>query len=215
MGRKVYIIDDEREVRLSMGFLLRTAGVETRPFGSGDDFLEALADLEPGCLLLDVRMPEVGGLQVLEELAGREIRWPVIVMTGDAEVATVVQAMKLGAFEFLEKPLKEETLFASLERGFGSLEAEISRHAARKSAKARISNLSAREIDVLRGLQGGMPNRTLATCLNLSHRTIEMHRGNMMRKLGADGLPDALRIAADAGLQPLVCGPLAGECQAA
>jgi two-component system response regulator FixJ len=203
MNRRIYVVDDARVVRMAIGHSLRKLGIETRPFASGSDFLEALPYLEPGCLLLDIHMPEISGIGVLEELARREIGWPAIVMTSDRAVQTAVDAMKRGAFEFLQKPVNQEALLSALDRGFALLEREIVRSRARRNAQIRIRSLSSRELDVLRGLQGGMPNRALAAHLKLSHRTIEMHRGNMMRKLCAEGLPDALKVAGDAGLQPL------------
>ena len=183
--------------------------MDTRPFASGDDFLEALGELEPGCVLLDMRMPGASGLDVLRELARREIEWPVVVITAESDVATAVEAMKLGAFEFLQKPVREAPLLTAIERALARLDRDVGRCLARRQALQRLRALSPRETDVLRGLHDGLPNRALAHHLNLSHRTIEMHRGNMMRKLGAGGLPEALKVAADAGLAPLAPPPAA------
>ncbi|HWH21811.1 MAG TPA: response regulator [Allosphingosinicella sp.] len=117
-NRTVYIVDDDRDVRASLGFMLSTAGLPTRAFAGGVEFLDALGELEPGCILLDVRMPQLDGLEVLQELTRRGIDWPVVMMTGHGEVSLAVQTMKLGAVDFIEKPFEEERLHTSLGRAF-------------------------------------------------------------------------------------------------
>jgi two-component system response regulator FixJ len=199
----VYIVDDDSDVRSSIGFMLGTDGTRTRPFASGIDFLANLDSLEPGCVLLDVRMPDVDGVEVLEELAKRDIDWPVIVMTGHGEVSLAVQTMKLGAIDFLEKPFEETMLQICLHRATDLLEEQAGEIGRRREAKARIEALTDRERDVLQALIAGLPNKLIAQHFGISLRTAEMHRGNMMSRLGVKSLAEALRIASDAGVKPI------------
>jgi len=199
----VYIVDDDREVRRSLSFLLSTTEMTSRPFGSGVDFLDALSDLKPGCILLDIRMPEFDGFYVMAELGKRAIEWPVIVMTGHGEVSVAVRAMKLGAVDFLEKPFDEEILLNSLERAFGLLRDRGEAAERKQRAQDRVNALTAREKEVLRGLMAGMANKLLARRLDISLRTVEMHRANMMDRLGVRSLAEALTLAVQAGVEPL------------
>lgn len=199
----IYIVDDDRDVRSSISFMLGTSGTRSRPFASGIDFIDSLDHLEPGCILLDVRMPDIDGIGVLGELAKRDITWPVIIMTGHGEVALAVETMKLGAIDFLEKPFEETLLHSSLERAATLLEAEAGESERRREAKSRVASLTDREREVLRGLLAGMPNKLIAHRFGISLRTAEMHRANMMQRLGVKSLADALRIAGDGDLKPL------------
>jgi two-component system response regulator FixJ len=199
----VYIVDDDRDVRSSISFMLGIAGMRTRPFASGLDFIDSLEHLEPGCILLDVRMPDIDGVEVLEELAKREITWPVIIMTGHGEVSLAVQTMKLGALDFLEKPFEEDLLQTCLGRASAALAKDTGEADIRREAKVRIERLTERERDVLQGLVGGLSNKLIAHRLGISLRTAEMHRANMMHRLGVKSLADALRIASQAGLEPM------------
>ena len=201
----VYVVDDDREVRRSLSFLLGTADVQSRPFGSGLDFLDALGDLKPGCILLDIRMPEVDGFHVMGELAQRQIEWPVIVMTGHGEVSVAVRAMKLGAVDFIEKPFEEDVLLSSLERAFELLKDRGEAAERRQQAQERVDALTGREREVLQGLMAGMANKVLARRLDISLRTVEMHRANMMDRLGVHSLAEALTLAVQAGVEPLDC----------
>jgi two-component system response regulator FixJ len=198
----VYIVDDDRDVRSSISFMLGISGMRTRPFASGLDFIDSLDHLEPGCILLDVRMPEIDGVEVLEELGKREINWPVIIMTGHGEVSLAVQTMKLGAIDFLEKPFEEDLLQACLSRASVALAKETGEAGIRREAKGRIERLTERERDVLQGLIGGLSNKLIAHRLGISLRTAEMHRANMMQRLGVKSLADALRLASQAGIEP-------------
>ena len=203
MQGNVYIVDDDREVRRSLSFLLGTTEMTSRPFGSGTDFLDALLDLKPGCILLDIRMPEVDGFHVMDELGKRGVEWPVIVMTGHGEVSVAVRAMKLGAVDFLEKPFDEEVLLGSLERAFGLLKDRGEAADRKQKAQDRVTALTAREKEVLQGLMAGMANKLLARRLDISLRTVEMHRANMMDRLGVRSLAEALTLAVQAGVEPL------------
>lgn len=201
-GRLVYVIDDEQDVRVALSIELRAGGYDSRPFASAGDFLDALPELSPGCLLLDVRMPARSGLELLADLVGRGITWPAIMMTGHAEVVTAVEAMKFGAVEFLEKPFSEESLEAALERGFAVLDENVGRASARQEARARWEALTPREREIFGGVVTGLSNKELAARLSLSTRTVEMHRANLMKKLGVSSLYEMLSLAADAGVGP-------------
>jgi two-component system response regulator FixJ len=149
------------------------------------------------------------GLQVLDALARGGVDWPVIVMTGHGEVAVAVRAMKLGAVDFLEKPFGEDILMAALDRAFALIAERGEASERRRKAKAKMAVLSRREEEILRGLLAGLPNKVLARRLDISLRTVEMHRANMMTRLGAESLAEALMVAIVAGVEPL--GPELAE----
>ena len=195
----VYVIDDESEVRRSLGFFLKTAGFLPRPYLSGQDFLADAADLAPGCVLLDIRMPELSGLDVIERLGSRRGQLPVIVMTGHGDIATAVRAMKLGAIDFLEKPFEEEVMVTALRRGFDMLDQQSEAERMQRDALRRIDMLTPRERDVLALLTEGKSNKEVAIALDLSVRTVEMHRAAMFERLGVRSLPEALTLAFRAG----------------
>jgi two-component system response regulator FixJ len=199
----VHVVDDDRDVRRSLSFLLGSADFQSRPFASGSDLIESLDELQPGCVLLDIRMPDMDGFQVMNELAERGVNWPVVIMTGHGEVPVAVRAMKAGAVDFLEKPFEEEVLLGSLERAFTLLEDRKGKAERRREAEKRVSELTAREHEVLRGLMGGMPNKMLARRFDISLRTVEMHRANMMERLKVGSLAEALTLAVQAGIDPL------------
>lgn len=203
LNGNVYVVDDDREVRRSLSFMLGTADLSSRPFGSGIDFLEALDDLKPGCILLDIRMPEVDGFHVMAELARKRVEWPVVVMTGHGEVSVAVRAMKLGAVDFIEKPFEEAILLGSLDRAFTLLKDRGETAERKQMAEDRVKALTTREKEVLQGLMAGMPNKLLARELGISLRTVEMHRANMMDRLSVGSLAEALTLAVQAGVDPL------------
>jgi two-component system, LuxR family, response regulator FixJ len=196
------VIDDDRDVRRSLSFMLGAAEIRSHPFASGMDFLEALPDLEPGCVLLDLRMPQMDGFGVMAALTERDIDWPVIVMTGHGEVPVAVRAMKLGAVDFIEKPFSEQALLACFDQGMRLLSERQKSGRRRQEAHGRAATLTAREREVLRGLLAGQSNKDIAKQLGISLRTVEMHRGNMMDRLGASSLAEALTLAMEAGIKP-------------
>ena len=198
--RTVYVVDDDRDVRRSLSFMLAADHIRSHPFASGSDFLEALPDLDPGCVLLDLRMPDVDGFAVMSGMAERLVDWPVIVMTGHGEVPVAVRAMKQGAIDFIEKPFTEETLQAALANGMAVLAARAVQARRRRNAHERVKQLTAREREVLQALLAGQSNKIIAKQLGISLRTVEMHRGNMMDRLQVSGLAEALTLAIDAGL---------------
>lgn len=199
----VYVVDDDRDVRRSLSFMLSASKIRSYPFGSGGDFLEALPDLEPGCVLLDIRMPQMDGFQVMAELEKKNVDWPVIVMTGHGEVPTAVRAMKQGAVDFIEKPFSEEALLASFSQAFELLEERETSGQRRRDARERVEQLTVRESEVLEGLLAGESNKQLAARLGISLRTVEMHRGNMMERLRVGNLAEALSLALEAGMKPV------------
>ncbi len=197
--RHVYLVDDDDAIRRSAGFMLKTSGYLVQAFESGVAFLKSVKTLEMGCVLLDVRMPEIDGLEVQQALHSLGIPLPVIVMTGHGDVSVAVAAMKAGAVDFIEKPFEKTALMAALADGFGRIEKTGHRLALMEQATIRLASLTPRECDVLRGLVGGLPNKTIAYDLGISPRTVEIHRANLMTKLGVRSLSEALRVAFAAG----------------
>ncbi|MBA3677314.1 MAG: response regulator transcription factor [Sphingosinicella sp.] len=199
-SRIIYIVDDDHDVRSSISFMLGTAGIEAQPFTDGEDFLNGLEGLKPGCILLDVRMPKMDGFQVMAELESRRVDWPIVVMTGHGEVPVAVRAMKLGAVDFIEKPFGEELLLTSLDRAFTLLQDRGATAERKRNAEERVGQLTAREREVLQGLVAGLSNKLLAQRLDISLRTVEMHRANMMDRLQVSSLAEVLTLAVQAEL---------------
>lgn len=198
--RTIHIVDDEESIRRSLSFMLKTSGFQVSTHPSGVEFLKAVKSAEPGCILLDIRMPEMDGLEVQAVLAKRGITMPVIVLTGHGDISIAVRAMRAGAVDFLEKPFEKAKLIAAITEGFARLDDSSARSEQSSEAAVRIAGLTARERDVLEGLAKGLPNKTIAYDLGISARTVEVHRANLMAKLGATSLSDVLRIAFAAGL---------------
>ena len=198
--RTIHLVDDEESIRKSAGFMLKTSGFIVESYASGIAFLKVVKSVEPGCILLDVRMPEMDGLEVQETLTERGITMPVIVLTGHGDVSIAVRAMKAGAVDFLEKPFEKAALLASISNAFSRLDNTDLRSVRNSEAMVRIAVLTGRERDVLVGLAQGLPNKTIAYDLGISSRTVEVHRANLMTKLEVNSLSDALRIAFAAGL---------------
>lgn len=198
--RVVYLIDDDEAIRRSAGFLLRTSGFDVRAYASGTAFLKESRGAEPGCILLDVRMPNIDGLEVQRVLNERGVSMPVIVLTGHGDVGIAVTAMKAGAVDFLEKPFEKSVLLAAISSAFDRLGHSDGSVTSAHEARVRLAALTPREHDVLVGLVRGHPNKTIAFDLGISPRTVEVHRANLMSKLGVRTLSDALRIAFAAGL---------------
>ena len=195
----VFLVDDDDAIRRSASFMLKTSGYKVETYVSGVAFLKEARHVEAGCVLLDIRMPEMDGLQVQRELGARGIALPVIVMTGHGDVQVAVEAMKAGAVDFIEKPFEKSALFAALEDGFGRIAQSGLRAELAERAAVRLKALTPREQDVLRGLVAGLPNKTIGYDLGISPRTVEIHRAHLMEKLGVRSLADALRIAFAAG----------------
>jgi two-component system response regulator FixJ len=199
----VHIVDDDELLRAFAGQLLTQAGYGVEDHGSGVEFLAGLQEAEPGCILLDFHMPGLNGLEVQEALNERKIGWPVIVLTARGDVRLAVETMKKGAFEFLQKPFEAEALLAVMQDGFEKLEACGEEMARVARARALVDTLSPRELEVMRGLLAGLPNKLIAYELDLSVRTVEIYRFKVMEKLHARSLPTAVRLALAAGVEPL------------
>lgn len=199
-SRTVYVVDDDEAFRRSVGFALRTSGYNVEPFASGIEILKAARKLSPGCILLDIRMPDIDGLEVQRTLREQGVALPIIIMTGHGDVGVAVQAMKAGAVDFIEKPFERTVLLSAVEKGFERIENAGRAGARAAEAELRLGALTAREKDVLVGLAKGFPNKTIAFDLGISPRTVEIHRANLMTKLGVASLSEALRVAFAAGL---------------
>jgi two-component system response regulator FixJ len=193
--RLIHLVDDEEAIRRSVGFMLRTSKFQVRTYDSGVDLLKAARGLEPGCILLDIRMPGMDGLEVQAALKDQGVALPVIIMTGHGDVTLAVRAMKAGAVDFIEKPFEKAVLLSAIEHGLAQLrQAEASRDRSEQAA-VRLQALTPRERQVLDGLANGLPNKTIAYDLGISPRTVEIHRANVMTKLRVRSLSEALRIA--------------------
>lgn len=198
--RTVHLVDDDPAVRRAVSFVLKTSGFEVTQHVSGVEFLKEVRHAEPGCILLDIRMPDMDGLEVQRELNARGVTMPIVMLTGHGDVTAAVQAMKEGAVDFLEKPSAKDVLLRAIGNAFERLEQAGDVATAGADAAVRIAALTPREREVLDGLAQGLPNKTIAYDLGISPRTVEVHRANVMTKLGVHSFPDALRIAFAAGL---------------
>jgi two-component system, LuxR family, response regulator FixJ len=194
-ARAVYIIDDDQALRESLAFLLRAAQLEVRSFESAKTFLDALPDASIGCVITDIRMPHMSGIDLLRRLKELKVGVPVIVITGHGDVPLAVEAMKIGAADFLEKPFNDDQLLASVRAALQYQQDQTKRGAERAEIENRISKLSAREKDVLAGLIQGRANKQIAFDLGISPRTVEIYRANLMNKMQADSLSDLVRMA--------------------
>jgi two-component system response regulator FixJ len=200
--RHVYIVDDDDAVRDSLSVLLEAIGHSVRTFSLAKEFLDAAPTLSVGCLIADIRMPEMDGLELQRALNEQALHFPMIVITGHGDVPLAVRAMKAGALDFIEKPFATPTILASVEAALSRLDATDQEDPAAAAAQAKLGLLSPREREVLEGLLAGLPNKTIAYDLAISPRTVEIHRARVMDKMGARSLSELIRLALAAGLQP-------------
>jgi two-component system, LuxR family, response regulator FixJ len=191
----VHVIDDDEAVRESIDFLLRAAGLSVRTYDSATSFLEAAPKIAAGCIITDVRMPGLSGLELLRRLQEMQVGLPVIVITGHGDVPLAVEAMKCGAVDFLEKPFDDDVLLASVRAALNRSEESAAVEAERAEIRARIAALTQRERDVLEGLVAGHPNKIIAFKLEISPRTVEIYRANLMTKMKAGSLSELVRMA--------------------
>ena len=197
----VFVVDDEPAIRDSLALLLRSVGLPTRTFDSAQSFLDAFQPVPNACLLADVRMPGMSGLELQETLRARGLKVPVIVLTGHGDIAMAVRAMKAGAADFIEKPYNDQVLIDSVNRALAaSRSPQPSPAADRAGIEARIATLSPREREVMQFVIEGKPNKVIATRLGLSTRTVEVHRAKVMEKMQAASLAELVRMALAAGL---------------
>jgi two-component system response regulator FixJ len=200
--RTVYVVDRDLGVRRVLTAILARIGAEAWPFAGGREFLDILDHLMPACVLLDMDLAAPGGLEVLAELGHRRPAWPVVAMSATPEVAVAVEAMKLGALDFLQKPVDGAGLTAALVPAWGRLERSLELNEARRAAQERLGRLTARELDIALALFRGQSNKTVAHLLGISVRTVEMHRAHIMAKLGVKTLAEAAVLATQAGMAP-------------
>lgn len=194
--RSIYIVDDDEAVRAGMQALLSSkANLLIFPYRSGDDFLAGLGDMQSGCVLLDYDMPGANGLEVLRRLSAVSPKFGAIILTGRGATSVAVQAWKLGALDFLEKPCEPQVLLEVVENAFSKLEQDQTAAARVETAQQAIARLTPREREVLAGLVAGSANKVIGYELDISPRTVEIHRANLMDKLGVRSLSEALRVA--------------------
>lgn len=193
----VHVIDDDEAIRDSMAFMLDMQGFDVRLHDSGTDFLEVAAEVEAGCIVTDVRMPGMTGLELIRALKAQGVGMPVVVMTGHGDVPLAVEAMKAGVVDFVEKPFSDEVMVKAVRT---ALAAPPTADAARQDALSKLEGLSPRERDVLLGVVAGKANKVIAHDLQISPRTVEIYRANLMTKTGARNMPDLMRLALAAGL---------------
>jgi two-component system, LuxR family, response regulator FixJ len=196
----VHVIDDDEAMRQSLAFLLRTAHMAVRTYESATAFLSVLPDVDSGCIVADVRMPEISGIDLLRRLKELKVGMPVIVITGHGDVQLAVEAMKIGAFDFIEKPFDDEVLLNAVRSALGRWEKGAHKEAERAKLAERLASLSNREREVLAGLVAGKPNKIIAFDLGISARTVEIYRANVMTKMEAGSLSDLVRMALLAGI---------------
>jgi two-component system, LuxR family, response regulator FixJ len=196
----VHIVDDEEAVRNSLAFLLQTSGFAVRVHESATDFLRVASGISNGCLITDLRMPDMNGVELLRRLRDAGALLPAIVITGHGDVQMAVEAMKNGALDFIEKPFADDVLLDSINRAV-SRAAEQHRSAAlTEQVKQRLDTLSDRERQVLGGVVAGRPNKTIAFDLGISPRTVEVYRAGLMAKMQAKSLADLVRMVMDSGI---------------
>lgn len=196
----VHVIDDDEALRESLAFLLRTANIEVRTYPSAAAFLDALPDARASCVITDVRMPGMSGIDLLRRLQELKIGMPVIVITGHGDVPLAVEAMKIGALDFLEKPFDDQVLLTSVRSALMRQDGNTKRHTERAEIESKLAALSNRERDVLGGLVAGRANKQIAYDLGISPRTVEIYRANLMNKMQAGSLSDLVRMALIVGM---------------
>jgi len=195
----VFVVDDDPSVRESMTMLMRSAGLATRSFASAREFLSSYEEGAPGCLVLDVRMPGMSGIELQEELSRRGTVLPIVFLTAYADVPMAVGAVRAGALDFFQKPVNADQLLERVRDALG-LDAESrARRRESEAAQLRLARLTPREIEVLDLVVAGHTNKAIAKQLGLSRRTVETHRSRIMHKTGSGSLPELIRVVAVAG----------------
>ena len=197
---KVYVIDDDEAMRDSLNFLLDSANFNVTLFETALRFLEALPGLTFGCVVSDVRMPGLDGIELLKRMKADQSRFPIVIMTGHGDVPLAVEAMKQGAVDFLEKPFEDDRLIGMIEAAIRQAEPSLKSEALTQDIAARIASLSPRERQVMNGLIAGLSNKLIARDYDISPRTIEVYRANVMTKMQANSLSELVRLAMRAGL---------------
>src|SRR3569833_2810775 len=205
----VHVVDDEEAVRNSLAFLLGTSGFAVRTHASATAFLEIAGSIKNGCLVTDLRMPDVDGVELLRRLTASGHLLPAIVVTGHGDVQMAVEAMKNGAIDFIEKPFADDVLLESISRAVDAANSKRDAEAVQTRTREKLASLSDREIQVLRGVVDGKPNKAIALELTLSPRTVEVYRAGLMSKMQARSLPELVRMVMDVDLDSF--GPTAAS----
>jgi two-component system, LuxR family, response regulator FixJ len=198
---RIYIVDDDEAVRDSLSLRLEAAGFAVATFPSARHFLDQTASLPAGCVIADVRMPEIDGIELQSRLAAMNVNFPVIIMTGHGDVALAVRAMKAGAIDFVEKPFTEEVILDSIRQAQSRFAERQASEAAAGETRERLALLTPRERDVFEHLVQGKQNKVIAADLKISPRTVEVHRARVIEKMGAHSLSDLVRMALSPGIQ--------------
>ena len=196
----VHVIDDDDSAREALSFLIDCAGLKVRAYDSALRFLEAVPSMEHGCIVTDVRMPDMTGIELIGRLKALGVTDPVIVITGHADVPMAIQAMKAGVADFLEKPFGDEAILAAIRSALAQRSGREQADAEREAVKARMASLSQREREVLDGLVEGHANKVIAFDLAISARTVEVYRANVMTKMQAGSLSELVRMVTIARL---------------
>ena len=199
----VHVVDDHAPMRESLGALLRGMGFETKLYASGEEFLDAVDGHSPGVLLTDLRMPGMSGLDLITALGSRQADFPAVIMTAHGDVDSAVRALRLGARDFIQKPFREAELVAILRREGEALRDSESSDAVLLAARARLAGLSRRELEVVRGLVLGKTNKLIAHELDLSVRTVEMHRSRAMDRLACRNIAELVALALQGDVQTM------------
>lgn len=200
----VYIVDDDPAARDSLAFLLKSAKLQVQPFESADAFLSTLPSLARGCIITDIRMPGMSGIDLLKRVRSQPSPMPVIVITGHGDVPLAVEAMKQGADDFLEKPFDDDAILSSVKRALDQQQRDGQRDAQRAEIIEKLATLSTRERQVLENLVAGLPNKSIAFDLKISPRTVEIYRANVMTKMDAGSLSELIRMTLLSGIIPTV-----------
>lgn len=190
----VFVVDDDIDMRQSLKWLIESVGLPVQTFASAEQFLKGYEVARPGCLLLDVRMPGMGGMRLLEYLQKADISLPVIVFTGHGDVSMAVRALKSGAFDFIEKPATHQQILDRIQDALTTERDRRARQSQRHALEQAMARLSQREREVLDGVVEGRSNKVIAMVLDISERTVEKHRQNIMQKVGAGSLAELIRM---------------------
>lgn len=196
----IYVIDDDDAMRDSLNFLLDSSGYSVTLFDNAQRFMDALPGLAFGCVVSDVRMPGIDGIELLKRMKAQHSPFPILIMTGHGDVPLAVEAMKLGAVDFLEKPFEDDRLIAMIETAIRQAEPAAKSEAIAQDIAARVASLSPRERQVMEGLVAGLSNKLIARDYDISPRTIEVYRANVMTKMQAGSLSELVRLAMRAGM---------------
>jgi two-component system response regulator FixJ len=200
MAATVFVVDDEAEVRTYLRCLIESVGLTVESFASGAEFLQSIGKDRPGCIVLDVRMAGMGGLQLLSEVAAWEVPLPVIILTGHADVPLTTRAMRAGAIHVLQKPPNEQELLDTISEALRRDEGRRAGQAQRKAARSRLDTLTAREREILDLILGGNANKVIARRLDVTVKNIEFHRANIMKKMQASNQVDLVRMVLELSL---------------